>query len=100
MIPLFEHLLVGLLFLGSGFLLFWFPPKKINGIYGYRTPKSMENEKNWVVANRYSSQLFIVFGLLLLIIGGVSQNALITLTFTVIFTILLFLLVEKKLRSL
>jgi uncharacterized membrane protein len=99
-IPLFENLLVGLLFIGSGLILFWFPPKKINGIYGYRTPKSMENEKNWVVANEYSSKLLVVFGLLLLIIGGISQNVLITLTFTVIFTILLFLLVEKKLRSL
>ncbi len=28
------------------------PPKKINGIYGYRTPRSMKNQEAWDLANR------------------------------------------------
>lgn len=28
------------------------PPMKINSYYGYRTPLSMRNEKNWKIGNR------------------------------------------------
>ncbi|MTI19596.1 SdpI family protein [Fulvivirga sp. RKSG066] len=34
-----------------------FPPKKINGIYGYRTKRSMRNQKTWDVANSYANNL-------------------------------------------
>jgi uncharacterized membrane protein len=98
-VPLFESLL-GFIFIGAGLMLFCFPPKKINGIYGYRTPSSMKNEKNWAIANKYSSKLLIGFGLLLLIIGAVSKHILITLAFTVIFSFIIFVLVEKKLAAL
>ncbi|WP_088324669.1 SdpI family protein [Polaribacter tangerinus] len=40
----------GLLFLIS--IIFWrFPPKKINNIYGYKTPKAMQNKEIWDFAN-------------------------------------------------
>ena len=36
------------------------PPKKINWLYGYRTKRSMANEKVWRAANDYSlSTMFI-----------------------------------------
>ena len=36
----------GLLFLIS--IIFWkLPPKKINSIYGYRTPKATQNQQIW-----------------------------------------------------
>lgn len=54
----------GLLFLLS--IIFWkFPPKKINGWYGYRTPKAMENQQIWYFANS-------VFNKNLLIYAGIS----------------------------
>ena len=40
----------GLLFLLS--IIFWkFPPKKINNIYGYRTPRTMRSIEIWNFAN-------------------------------------------------
>jgi uncharacterized membrane protein len=54
----------GLLFLIS--VLFWkFPPKKINSIYGYKTPKAMQNQQIWDFAN-------ITFNKSLLIYAGIS----------------------------
>jgi uncharacterized membrane protein len=81
-------------------MLFCFPSKKINGIYGYRTPSSMKNEKNWAIANKYSSKLLIGFGLLLLIIGAISKHILITLAFTVIFSLIIFVLVVLHYKGL
>jgi uncharacterized membrane protein len=46
------------------FILFFifslFPPKKINSLYGYRTPNSMKSQENWDFANRYSNRLALV----------------------------------------
>lgn len=54
----------GLLFLIS--ILFWkFPPKKINSLYGYKTPKAMLNQDIWNFANS-------VFNKNLLIYAGIS----------------------------
>jgi uncharacterized membrane protein len=54
----------GLLFLLS--IIFWkFPPRKINHLYGYRTPKTMQNLEIWNFANS-------VFNKNLLIYSGIS----------------------------
>mgnify|MGYP001562601787 FL=1 len=54
----------GLLFLVS--IIFWkFPPKKINNIYGYRTPRTMRNSEIWNFANS-------IFNRNLLIYSGIS----------------------------
>lgn len=34
-------------------IFYFFPPKKINGMYGYRTPFSMLNQDTWTEANTY-----------------------------------------------
>ena len=48
-------------------LIFWkFPPKKINGIYEYRTTRSMKSQAAWNFAQRYSSKIMIMFGIVLL----------------------------------
>ncbi len=59
----------GLLFLLS--IIFWkFPPKKVNNWYGYRTHKSMLNQKIWDFANSiFSKNLLIYSGISFL--GGV-----------------------------
>ena len=54
----------GLLFLLS--IIFWkFPPKKINNIYGYRTPRTMRSIEIWNFANN-------IFNRNLLIYSGIS----------------------------
>lgn len=69
----------GLFFLIS--VLFWkFPPKKINSIYGYKTPKAMLNQQIWDFANS-------TFNKSLLIYTGFSFIA--VLTFVTFFKIVL-----------
>lgn len=59
--------LVGSVFLFAGILMFVFPPKKINYIYGYRTRSSMKNIDRWNFAQKLSSKLLMMCGILLLI---------------------------------
>jgi uncharacterized membrane protein len=50
----------GVLFLIS--IIFWkFPPKKINRLYGYRTPKAMQNEDIWHYANTTFNLAFLKY---------------------------------------
>lgn len=50
----------GVLFLIS--IIFWkFPPKKINSIYGYKTPKAMQNEQIWNFANSTFNRSFLIY---------------------------------------
>ena len=51
-----------------GYLLFKYPPKNINYLIGYRSVKSMKNDKNWKFANQYCGKLLIKTGILMLII--------------------------------
>lgn len=38
------------------------PPKKINPLYGYRTPLSKRTQATWDAANAFSTQLMIKLG--------------------------------------
>lgn len=59
----------GILFLLS--LVFkFFPPKKINNWYGYRTYKSMQNKDIWDTANSTFNSAFVIYSGLSLL-GGV-----------------------------
>ena len=46
----------------TGYLMYKYPPKKINHIVGYRTSKSMKNKKNWKEANKMCGLLWIKLG--------------------------------------
>lgn len=46
-----------------------FPPKKINGIYGYRTINSMKNQKIWDYSQVIGANSMILVGVLLGVIG-------------------------------
>ncbi len=61
--------LTGIIFTITALILFRFPPKKINWLYGYRTIKSMKSQEAWDFAQRYSSRLMLYSGLILLIIA-------------------------------
>lgn len=82
-------------------------PKDINSLVGYRTKGSMGSEKNWLFANKFSSDLlfkctlvlpivqvllYMIFGSLVALIGMLSLFVL-TL-FAVIF------ITEKKIKEL
>jgi uncharacterized membrane protein len=102
-LPLF---LVGLAFSIAAFITMKFPPKKINGIYGYRTSRSMKSQENWDIAQRYSSQLMLKQGLVMLAIGGMlialplteEVSAVISIALLIVSVIVLFVQTEKKLK--
>ena len=83
-----------------------FPPKKINGVYGYRTARSMKSQENWDIAQRFSSRLMLKQGLVMLAIGGMlivlpipdEVSAVISAALLIISVIVLFVQTEKKLK--
>lgn len=52
---LFMPLLTGIIFMVTAAIVYRFPPKKINYLYGYRTSASMKSQESWDFAQRYSS---------------------------------------------
>lgn len=47
--------LVGIAFMIASAAVYFFPPKKINYLYGYRTTSSMKSQERWDFAQRYST---------------------------------------------
>ena len=55
-------------------VVFWiYPPKKINGLYGYRTTRSRKSQETWDFAQRYSAKLMTIFGLAALIVAAAAH---------------------------
>lgn len=69
---LISTLLPGILIVLIGGYWQKYPPKKINPLYGYRTPKSMKNMDTWNYANKIGAKMFINGGLILIVLGGIS----------------------------
>ena len=58
----FENYLLGILFLIIGLVFRFFPPRKINSFYGYRTRQSMQNQSKWDFAQQRSANYLILLG--------------------------------------
>ncbi|CAM1359720.1 conserved hypothetical protein [Tenacibaculum litopenaei] len=56
----------GLLFILS-VIFYYYPPKKVNTFYGYRTPKTTKNEKIWHFANAVFGQQFVRYASITLV---------------------------------
>jgi len=68
--PLFLiPVMTGLIFVIAGFVMLKFPPKEINGLYGYRTKSSMKNQERWDFAQNYSAKEMVKLGLVLTLTG-------------------------------
>lgn len=48
------------------------PPKSINGAYGYRTARSMQNIETWTFAHQYCGRLWQWTGWVLLLLSAAS----------------------------
>jgi uncharacterized membrane protein len=102
-LPLF---IVGFVFSLAAFITLKFPPKKINSIYGYRTSRSMKNQENWDLAQRFSSQLMLKQGLIILATAFLLEvlpipmevATLISMLLLVMSVIILFVQTEKRLK--
>lgn len=62
-------LLFGIVFLVVGLVLYFFPPKKINVIYGYKTFNSMKTQERWDFSQKYSSTQIIMTAIKLVILS-------------------------------
>ena len=101
-------LVINITFWIAGGVMLIFPPKKINGIYGYRTSKSMKNQVNWNFAQKYSAQRMIQFSTistvlsLLLFLFDASGNwaTLVGMAVSILGIILVFYHTEKALSQL
>ena len=56
----------------------YMPKSKRNGLFGFRTPKTMSDDVIWYKANRFAGIVFIISGLICvlagLIIGGIASS--------------------------
>lgn len=64
-----------MILVGAVLLLAWvisrfFPPKGINGIYGYRTPRSMRTDESWAHAQKLSNRYMLGLALVFLTVGA------------------------------
>lgn len=57
------NMLVPLVMVGIGSWLAGHPPKTINGVYGYRTSRSMKSQEAWIFANSYCGTLWKKIGI-------------------------------------
>lgn len=62
----------GAIFILAGFILYKFPPKNINGWYGYRTGASMKSQDRWDFAQTYSAKQMMKLGALLILLSFVG----------------------------
>ena len=61
--------LIGAIFIIVGLISYYFPPKKINDLYGYRTSSSKKNQQTWDVANRFWAVYSLRAGIIVLLAG-------------------------------
>ena len=96
-----------IIFLIAGFIMYIFPPKKINYLYGYRTNSSMKSDERWVFAQKYSSiqmmlsavKLFIVSLILPWFNSIFETNIFLQIAIIVIVIGLMFYKVEKAIKD-
>lgn len=59
--------LFSLIVILAGVIMAIFPPKKVNYLYGYRTPRAMKNLHNWTFAQKYAAKMLIIGGVILML---------------------------------
>lgn len=95
-----------------GICEFYFSPKKINNVYGFRTELSMKNQELWDLAQKLCGNLFLKISLIFLIIDvlcfviirGFSDNVIYVFALILMFIQIVSLIVslfnlDKKLKG-
>ncbi|MDR6721287.1 SdpI family protein [Paenibacillus sp. 2003] len=98
-------IIIGVCYFILGLMVFKKPPKMINGIYGYRTPRAMSNSELWDEAQSYSANLMMQFGVIITIFGIIGfwltdvRALVLSLVATGFYTFRLFTRVEGRLKQ-
>jgi len=99
--------MVGVIFIVFGFILKKRPPRSVNHLYGYRTPRSMKNETNWAFSQLYAANEMLQLGFILLPIGVVMaflsiesefSEAMISIGVLLVLVIRLFIRTERAIK--
>ncbi len=104
---IFIPLLVGVIFIVAGLVMLMIPPRKINGLYGYRTRNSMVSQERWEFAQKYSAKEMIRSGGLMCLLSTIglvykpSENIATGFAIVMMFAILglLFFRVETAIKK-
>jgi len=64
-----QSMLCGAIFIIAAAVLYLFPPKKINYIYGYRTASSMKSQDRWDFSQKHGAKQLALGGVLMVIIS-------------------------------
>ncbi|MDP9702787.1 putative membrane protein [Paenibacillus intestini] len=101
----FVGIICGVCYFILGLMVYKKPPKQINGIYGYRTPRAMSDRALWEEAQRYSSALMMQFGVIITAFGVIGfwltdvRALVLSLVAVGFYTIRLFTRVEGRLKQ-
>lgn len=66
-------ILIPLIMIIFGIVCKYYPPKKINDIYGYRTKNSMRSQEAWDFAYQFNGKLMLRWGMILLILSMIAM---------------------------
>lgn len=66
-------ILVPVVMITSGYTMRKYPPKKINGAFGYRTARSMKNQDTWNFAHRFFGERWQKIGMIMLPITAAAH---------------------------
>lgn len=68
------NLLISFTMIGFGKYFIKGGPKDVNGVFGYRTSRSMRNKETWEFAHRYCGRLWLVLGIIMLIVSIIAMG--------------------------
>ena len=99
--------LVGTIYILAALISHFFPPKKINHLYGYRTVNSMKNQEQWDFAQKYSTIQMVKAGFLMVILSAIgfviplseNLNLILGLSLAILITFLMIFSVEKAIKK-
>ncbi len=99
--------LTGVAFIVLGIIQYRFPPKSINGFYGYRTSTSMKSQERWSFAQLYSAKEMIRLGFVLLLTSFMGYfykptagiGTAIGLGLLIVLVVLLFIRTENAIKT-
>jgi uncharacterized membrane protein len=106
--PLFIiPLSTGIILMITAFILKKYPPKKINGLYGYRTRSSMLSQERWDFSQQYSAKELMKSGAVLAlsaVIGliyhpGPVWGTILGIGLLLLTTVIMMIRVEKAIKD-
>ena len=94
--------MTGFIFFFIALITYYYPPKDINSLYGYRTSSSMKTQERWDFAQRFSSirmiegGLFLIFFSFLKLAFSLSVDAEMTISLIALILVVIYLLLTTE----